>query len=363
MHEIICLSPIRTDQRSVADPWRYLEEQGLIRMKYCEFRLIAQLQWILRGKERSPIWRVARNVWWLAVLLFSRNRIIMVGTESYRWTTLTVNWLKARHRCLWAGSWPWHTEDFKRGLLPSVQRKRCIRFFQGMICATPSQPARSTLETFGADAYYIPWSVDTEVFVPGTSRDPASPAVVLFVGELWELKGIPLILNIIRNHPWKGVKFVFVGKGKYGRAIMKMQEQGYPVEYLGLINDRQELAHIMRASDMLILPSIRISGMEEKFGMVLIEAGACGLPVIGSDCEGPRLIIQHEKTGLLISQNSETALREAILRLVHDPALRRIMGENGRQQAVQEFDVKVVAWRWWEVFQKTANQKSPIRKH
>lgn len=324
-------------------------------MIYCEFRLLTQLQWILRGKERSSLWRVMRNAWRLMVLFYSRDRIVLIGTEPFRAITFWINRLKARHRCFYVASWAWESERFDRGGLDSFRMKQWQRFFRGMVAISPSKPACAAMASYGAKVVHIPWSVDTEVFRPRprTRRDDGR-AVILFVGELWELKGLRLILNLIREYSWERARFVFVGQGPFAAEIRELQAAGRPVEHLGLITDRREVARVMQGADMLILPSIKLKDMEEKFGMVLIEAGACGLPVVASDCIGPRLIIEDGKTGLLIPQNSEQALKDAIERLIGDPELRARMGRNGRAKAVAEYDVKVLARQWEKVFREVS---------
>lgn len=359
MYEVFCLTPIKTEHRTAADPWKYLEKQGKVKMRYGEFRLLHQFQWILRGKDNSPLSRIFRNIWFLAVLLVGRDRIVLFGSEPNRVIAFAANRLKARHRCCYVGSWPWDCEEFRYGWLGPLYRRVWRRFFEGTACASMTRPAADALTSWGARAFYIPWSVDTQLFRPADDRPRREAVNVLFVGELCEMKGIRVVLSAIRSSTWLNIRFIFVGRGRLEADIRRAAEEGHPVELRSFIRNPREMVRVMQDCAILILPSIRLRGMEEKFGMVLIEAMACGLPVIASDCVGPRQIVEHGRDGILIPQNDAVALREAVFALANDPERRMEMGRNGRRKAVEQYDVKALAAKWLEVIEATARPEAP----
>ena len=74
-----------------------------------------------------------------------------------------------------------------------------------------------------------------------------------------------------------------------------------------------------------------MSSRFESFGLVLIEAMACGLPTVSFDCKyGPRSIINNGKTGILVSHNSITEIAEAICSMIENEEKRRQMAQNAR---------------------------------
>ncbi|PLM51431.1 hypothetical protein CWN34_29225, partial [Klebsiella pneumoniae] len=79
------------------------------------------------------------------------------------------------------------------------------------------------------------------------------------------------------------------------------------VNFMGHISDKSKLAAIFKEHDVLVLPSKKIDGWEELFGLVIIEAMACGLVVIASNHIGPRGIIDDGKNGFLISDGNLTS--------------------------------------------------------
>nr|MDQ6915465.1 glycosyltransferase family 4 protein [Actinomycetota bacterium] len=87
-------------------------------------------------------------------------------------------------------------------------------------------------------------------------------------------------------------------------------------------HEHDALPAFLNASDALVLPSVR-----EKFGLVLVEGMACGLPAIAVDAHGPSLIVDDGRTGWLVPPDDEAALTGALVAAVNDPEERRRRGE------------------------------------
>lgn len=358
-HDVVSLTPIKIEHRSLVEPWRLLEREGFIRLGYLEFRLLTQTQWILRGKEQSPLSRIFTNMRGLIDLLGSRGKILIFGTEPFRSMTFLLKRLKTRHHCIFNGSWPWDEEAFDYRLFPRWRKRLWLDFFRGTVCVCATRGPHEKLLTYGARSRLIPWPVDTEVFRPaqnGAGRNGRFR--VLFVGEFWELKGIHVMDAMLRGHRWDNETFVFAGRGRLQPVLERLKADGYPVELAGFVSDRSALAELMRGCDALMLPSVKVGDREEKFGVVLLEAMASGLPLIGSDCAGPRQVIEPGRTGLIVPQKDPQALRRAVLQLSADPDLRARMGACARRKAEETYDMKVVA-RQWAAAMEAALQPGP----
>ena len=111
-------------------------------------------------------------------------------------------------------------------------------------------------------------------------------------------------------------------------------------ERLRLLGYRSDVAAILAASDVFVLPS-----HFEGLPMSVIEAMLCALPVVATDIRGPREQVADGVTGLLVPAGDADALRGALCRVVGDAGLRGRMGNAGRARAVGVFDEAVVVGR------------------
>lgn len=109
----------------------------------------------------------------------------------------------------------------------------------------------------------------------------------------------------------------------------------------------------LAAADVLVLPSYR-----EGFGMVVIEAGAVGLPAIASRIYGVTDALEEGRTGLLFQPGDVPALRAAMQRLLDDAPLREALGARARERALRDFSAEQLTAAWClhyeELFAETA---------
>jgi alpha-maltose-1-phosphate synthase len=172
----------------------------------------------------------------------------------------------------------------------------------------------------------IPSGVDVPAEV-GAEDDPPH---VLFAGRLSEEKGV-LDLLAAAN----GLQLVVVGDGPLRRHVPQA---------LGFLPHDELRRRYVRAA-VVACPSRR-----EGFGVVAAEAMAHGRPVVASAVGGLLDLVSDEKTGLLVPPGDVGALRAALERLLGDPALRRRLGEAGRDHARAELAWDTVVERTLEAY-------------
>lgn len=170
---------------------------------------------------------------------------------------------------------------------------------------------------------------------------------VIAVGRYSHEKGIDLLLRAWavvekRNRDW--VLDVF-GDGDSTAYSRLMEELGIDRSRCRL-NGRTTDVQSEYTGCSLFVSSSRFEG----FGLAIVEAMACGLPVVSFDCPwGPRSIISDDEDGLLVPNGDTSRLAEAMLRLIDDEELRRRMAACAVKN-VRRFDIEVIAERWRELF-------------
>ncbi len=162
--------------------------------------------------------------------------------------------------------------------------------------------------------------------------------LLLFVGRLVPYKGLQTLLRafhqIHRQNP--AVHLAIVGSGPLEPSLRKMStslEILNAVHFLGVL-PRQRLRDAYTASDIFVLPS---QSRSEAFGIAQLEAMAQEKPVVATTVGGIPYVVQNEKTGLLVPPMNEEALKQALLRLIADPALCKRFGHAGRKHVVNNF--------------------------
>jgi glycosyltransferase involved in cell wall biosynthesis len=122
----------------------------------------------------------------------------------------------------------------------------------------------------------------------------------------------------------------------YAQDVRRLAQE-LPVRFMGGLPHR-EMPQLYSAGDIFVSPSL----WQEPFGMVNVEAQACGLPVVASTVGGIPDVVQHEANGLLVPPGDPQALADALLRLIFDRPLRMRLGETARQTSAQ-MDWQVLA--------------------
>ncbi len=230
-----------------------------------------------------------------------------------------------------------------------------VQFADRLVAATPRE--RKQLMTFyGADPAnitVIPPGVDLELFQPIPRAEakahlgmPADHQMILFVGRIEPLKGIDTLIRAMarvveRDPSIRGDFCVCIIGGETGPEHMsdEMRRLDQLREELGISDivtfmgsrDQTELPYHYSAAEMILVPS-----HYESFGMVALEAMACGTPVIASDVGGLSFLIRDGETGFLVPEKDVDAWADKMLLLLRRPGLREELGGRGIEVA-QEY--------------------------
>jgi glycosyltransferase involved in cell wall biosynthesis len=162
-------------------------------------------------------------------------------------------------------------------------------------------------------------------------------------------KGLDVLIRAIRilihEHGQRQVSLVLIGVGddeQKLRALVQEFELGENVVFAG---EQAQPYGMMAQCSAFVLPS-RWEGLPNA----LLEAMAMGLCSIAADCDtGPREIITHEETGLLVPVNNEKALSEAILRIIKDDGLRERLARSGKEHVRNLFTKQAMVDEYYEM--------------
>jgi D-inositol-3-phosphate glycosyltransferase len=260
------------------------------------------------------------------------------------------------------------------------QRLNCereiMRFADRLVAATPLEKNQMTW-SYGAAPEKIdivPPGVDPDRFqsvgraeAKGQLGIPLEHRMILFVGRIQPLKGIDILIRALalvkRREPAlaKNVCLSIIGgdpqpdseieqnefdRLKLLRATLGLEDL---VTFLGA-KDQDTLVYYYSAAEMVVMPS-----HYESFGMVALEAMACGTPVIASDVGGLSFNIENGFNGYLVPGRDAEAMADKIILLLKYPALRDQLGEQARTW-ITRYSWPNIASEILEVFERTLAQ-------
>jgi starch synthase len=181
--------------------------------------------------------------------------------------------------------------------------------------------------------------------IPASVNGSRDENTILYVGRLEQVKGIPLLLEAARLvvQKFPGARFIFAGsshptlpKEDVDAMIRSYSLQNH-VEQLGHVS-QQGLIRLYRKAALCVIPS-----HYESFGLVALEAMACGIAVVATRVGALPEVIENGSTGLLVPPGDPNDLAEAISELLADPRKRARMGEAGSARARGKYSIEQIS--------------------
>lgn len=211
------------------------------------------------------------------------------------------------------------------------------------ICASNPVEAQQLVELYGAPSdriELVPPGVDHAFFSPG-DRAGARAALglddrptLLFVGRVQPLKGLTVAVRALAQLSGSDSRLLVVGgpSGSDGPAEMRRVlalvdelDLGDRVRFVEP-QEHHRLSTYYRAADVVVVPS-----RSESFGLVALEAAACGVPVVASDVGGLRSLVQDGVTGRLVANREPSSFAAAVESVLADPVAATAMGAAGAE--------------------------------
>jgi glycosyltransferase involved in cell wall biosynthesis len=199
--------------------------------------------------------------------------------------------------------------------------------------------------------------VDTDAFRPGPK--PPGPPLVVLPARLLFYKGIVEFVEAARVLRKRGTpaRFALVGEGDPGNPASVPPEQLREWEREGVVELfgwHDDMSKVFSQASIVCLPSHGGEGVPRS----LLEAAACGKPIVTTDVPGCRDIVHQGDNGLLVPALQVAPLADALEQLIRDDNLQRSMGARGRERALAEFSADIVAEQTLQLYAKLLGTKA-----
>jgi glycosyltransferase involved in cell wall biosynthesis len=256
--------------------------------------------------------------------------------------------------------------EWKYRLLYRPFLRRVLDRAARVVVASPQMAERAVqLEGHRHKCVVIPYGIDTApLALTQALRDRANRIraagrpLVLFVGRLVPYKGLDVL---IRAFAGVDARLVIVGDGPLRTRLERQAAEtcGDRVVFAGTVADADLAAHY-HACDLFVLPSITRA---EAFGVVQVEAMACGKPVVSTAvASGVPWVNQHDRTGLVVAPGDAEALARAMRLLLADTALRERLGAGGRTRVAREFTARRMAERTVALYAEVLEERGLLTR-
>jgi glycosyltransferase involved in cell wall biosynthesis len=212
-----------------------------------------------------------------------------------------------------------------------------------------SKYVKSHADTQGIPTTVIHNSVDETRFNSGKNLRGEfdirpDDIVVSFVGQIRQIKGLDDFVAMAKRITGKNIHFLIAGQCRaksvmpdaYSREeLMALIATDSRIRYCGYLDQIEDL---YRTSNIVVAPS----RWQEPFGLVCIETGAAGLPLVTTRVGGIPEIIEDGVNGMMVDPGDVTALTDKVQQLIDDPTLRATLGKNARIHVERDFTEKPV---------------------
>ncbi|MCH7818930.1 MAG: glycosyltransferase [Candidatus Marinimicrobia bacterium] len=223
-----------------------------------------------------------------------------------------------------------------------------------LVTATSEMLASAT-EKFiydGRSVHTIPFGVDVDLYFPATTSPRNESICIGLVKSFEEKYGVEYLIRAMKIVVDRGFNsnLVLVGDGsQFDNLVNLGRSLGISnlIKFIGKV-DNSKVASYLQTMDIFVVPSISSS---ETFGVAVIEASSCAIPVIASDIGGLSEVVVDGETGYLIPPRNEEAIAEKIIKLIEEPELRQNLGANGRKFVLDNYDWNLCAKKMEEVYE------------
>ncbi len=301
---------------------------------------------VIFGKKRPFVWRIKRFLFNLHLLRLVR-RVDIVHVHSIK---LAFSVIFAK--CL-GGRVIFHLHELP-GKIGAVLRAAigmadCVVFCSETCAARfagiPVRKSRVILNAVNPDG------------LVGHAGNNAMRRIVM-IGSINKTKGQDLLLKAFAKLTDKDVTLFFYGTTGlsahwYVHGLKRFARKNGIVDRVFFPGPTNDVEKVLQQSTILVHTS-----WKESFGMALVEAMTCGVPVIAHDLSGMKEVVVDGLTGFLVKPNDIDMLAERISRLINDPDLRQRFGQAGRELVMEKYNIASRCVEYMELYKEMCGPRT-----
>jgi len=236
----------------------------------------------------------------------------------------------------------WPSKGFEKlmDFLSKPLFKKCLQEADAIITQTKRTRELIKDVVHERDVTVIPPGVDVSIFRP--VKSPVDKLEILTVGNLLPQKGMEYLIRAISyvKKDFPDVVLRIVGKGSHGRYLRALSNSlGFSrnVIFEDFVS-KEELVKLYNQATIFCSPSL-----VEPFGVVMLEAMACGKPIVATKTVGATEIIRHEEEGFLVQTANPKLMANSILTLLNRPDLVKSMGAKAMETCLKKYSWSAIA--------------------
>jgi glycosyltransferase involved in cell wall biosynthesis len=283
--------------------------------------------------------------------------IVHIDEEPYNLATWQTLW-HARRMGARTLFFSWQNIDRAYPWVVRLAERWVLRHVDYALVGTPGAADVWRAKGYTGPLAVIPqFGVDPDLFTPPERPRSSGSFVVGFVGRLVEEKGGALLLEALAQ--LDGVwQLDIIGSGPQQEPLAAQAKRLRVAERVTFATlPSVRMPGYYQGLDALVVPSLTRGNWKEQFGRVIVEAMACGVPVIGSSSGAIPDVIGD--AGLIVPEGDVRALADGLRRLMHDADLRRQMAEQGRQRVLARYTQAQIAAQTVAVYRQMLDVARP----
>ena len=238
-------------------------------------------------------------------------------------------------------------DKYKPAWWPYLLRHRRL-FRQAALFSAASTELRDLITDLGCPAHKVVvhrLGIDLSAFTPDPSLREKDPPLIAMVGRFVAKKGHRYGIEAAARARDAGHRFklVIVGDGPLASSYRSLVDRLGLAQMVSLPGPLApaEVIDLLRRATVSMAPSVVAKNLDRESGIIVVkEASACGVPVIGTRHGGIPDIVDHDETGFLVGERDADDLGRRLISLLEDTALRERMGLAARRKMEREYDIR-----------------------